>query len=168
MAAKAGLQMNNEVLAVVEVSPGRRWMGIIMLAGLGGLLIYVAFVAPPEPAWQAFLIVVGALALWMAERMHRATEHRIELTETELRTSEGQVIALVSEVVSIDRGILAIKPSNGFMIKTRQPGPRAWRPGMWWRIGRRVGVGGVTSAGQTKAMSEVLSALLAVRVKDDK
>lgn len=137
-----------------------------MLAGLGGLVIYVALVTPPEPVWQAFLIVVGALALWMAERMHRATEHTIELTETELRTSEGQVLALVSDIVSIDRGILAIKPSNGFMIKTRNPAPRAWRPGMWWRVGRRVGVGGVTSARQTKAMSEVLSACLAVRIQD--
>lgn len=160
--------MNNEVLAVVGVSPARRWIGIIMLAGLGGLVIYVAFATPPEPIWQAFLIVVGALALWMAERMHRATEHRIELTETELRTSDGQVLALVSEIVSLDRGVLAIKPSNGFIVKTRNPGPRAWRPGMWWRVGRRVGVGGVTSAGQTKAMSEVLSALLAVRIQDDK
>lgn len=155
--------MNDEILAVVEASTPRRWMGVVMLAGLGGLIIYVALATPPEPVWQVFLIVVGVLALWMAERMRRATEQRIELTETELRSSDGKVIAQVGDIEKIDRGVFALKPSNGFMLRTRAPGARAWRPGLWWRIGRRVGVGGVTSAGQTKAMSEVLSILVAKR-----
>jgi len=90
--------MNQEVLAVVEASGARRWMGVVMLGGLGGLVIYVAFATPPEPLWQVFLVVVGLLALWMAERMRRATEHRIELTQTELRTSDGQIIALVADI----------------------------------------------------------------------
>lgn len=155
--------MNNEILAVVEVSAGRRWMGVIMLAGLGGLLIYVALVAPPELEWQIFLVAIGGLALWMAERMRRATEHRIELTETELRSSDGQVIALVDDIENVDRGVFAFKPSNGCLIRTRSRGSRVWQPGLWWRMGRRIGVGGVTAAGQTKAMTEILSALLAQR-----
>ncbi len=158
--------MQDKVLTVVEASSVRRWMGVIMLGGLGGLVIYVALVAPPKLGWQVFLIVVGTLSLWMAEKMRRATEHRIELTETELRSSDGQVLALVSEIESIDRGVFALKPSNGFMVRTSARQSRAWRPGLWWRMGRRIGVGGVTSAGQTKAMSEVLSALLAQRDQD--
>jgi len=155
--------MDEEILAVVEASAARRWMGIIMLAGLGGLLIYVALAVPPTPAWQVFLIVVGGLALLMAERMRRATEYRIELTETELRFSDGLVIAPVAEIQRVDRGVFALKPSNGFMVRTSKPAPRAWRPGLWWRIGRRIGVGGVTSAGQTKALSEILAVLVAQR-----
>lgn len=155
--------MNQEILAIIEVSPTRRWMGVIMLAALGGLVIYVALAAPPKLGWQAFLIGVGALALWMAEKMRRATEARIELTETELRSSDGQVIARVCDIENIDRGVFAFKPSNGFIVKTMQPGTRIWQPGLWWRIGRRIGVGGVTSAGQTKAMSEILSALMMQR-----
>ena len=155
--------MNDEILAVVETSSARRWMGVIMLAGLGGLMIFIALAAPPEPVWQLFLIVMGVLSLWIAERMRRATEHRIELTEQELRSSEGLVIALVADIVHVDRGMFAFKPSNGFLIKLRRPGPRIWRPGLWWCSGRRIGVGGVTSASQTKVMSEILSALLATR-----
>ncbi|PCH74416.1 MAG: hypothetical protein COC12_03680 [Rhodobacteraceae bacterium] len=155
--------MQDNVLTVVEASSVRRWMGVIMLGGLGGLVIYVALVAPPKLGWQVFLIIVGALSLWMAEKMRRATEYRIELTETELRSSDGQILALVSEIQSVDRGVFAFKPSNGFIVRTNAPQSRVWRPGLWWRMGRRIGVGGVTSAGQTKAMSEVLSALLAQR-----
>ena len=49
------------------------------------------------------------------------------------------------------------------MLKTRTPGPRVWRPGIWWRIGRRVGIGGVMPGHQTKAMAEILAALQAER-----
>ena len=155
--------MNQDILAIVEASPARRWIGVIMLAVLGGMVIYVALAAPPDPGWQAFLIGVGAISLWMAEKMRRATEQRIELTESELRSSDGMVIVKVSDIEKVDRGTFAIKPSNGFIIKSKTPAPRVWRPGLWWRVGRRVGVGGVTPAGQTKAMSEILSAMLVQR-----
>jgi len=155
--------MDEDVLAIVEASAARRWMGVILLGALGGLVVYVALASPPALMWQVFLIVVGVLALWMADKMRRATESRIELTETELRSSEGQVIALVADIEKVDRGVFALKPSNGFMVRTRKPGPRAWQPGLWWRLGRRIGVGGVTAAGQTKSMSEILSMMLAQR-----
>jgi len=155
--------MDSEIVAVVQVSAARRWLGVGMLAGLGGLVIYVALASPPVLEWQVFLVVTGVLALWMADRMRRATEHRIELTETELRSSEGVLIAAIDNIVSLDRGFFAFKPSNGFVIKTRTPGPRTWRPGLWWRVGRRIGVGGVTPGGQTKAMSEILAAMIAQR-----
>jgi len=69
----------------------------------------------------------------------------------------------VADIERVDRGVFAFKPSNGFLVRTREPSARAWRPGLWWRFGRRIGVGGVTSANQTKAMSEILAAMLAER-----
>ena len=116
--------MDSEIVAAVQASAPRRWIGMIMLAGLGGLVIFVALASPPMWQWQVFLIVTGLLALWMADRMRRATEHRIELTETELRSSEGVVIAMIDDIESIDRGFFAFKPSNGFLIKTRTPRTR--------------------------------------------
>ena len=155
--------MNDEILAIVEATPIRRWLGVSMMAGLGGIVIYIALVSPPDLGWQLFLLVVGVLALWMADRMRRATEHRIELTQGGLRTGEGQVIAEVDNIERVDRGMFVFKPSNGFLVRLIRPEPRIWRPGLWWCSGRRIGVGGVTSAGQTKAMSEILSAMLAER-----
>ncbi|KUJ80563.1 hypothetical protein AVO45_05825 [Ruegeria marisrubri] len=155
--------MQDEVLAVVEASAPRRWMGVGMLVVVGALLIYVALATPPAPGWQLFLIVTGGLALWLAQRLYQATLHRIELTERELRCSSGVVIARVEDVEAMDRGVFAFKPSNGFLVRTREPGERAWAPGLWWRVGRRVGIGGVVAASQTKFMSEVLAALIAQR-----
>jgi len=155
--------MEDEILATVRVSAIRRWLGVGVLAAICGLVIYVALARPPAPQWQGFLLLTGAAALWAAERMRRATGHRIELTRSELRASNGTRIATLDEIEALDSGLFAFKPSNGFLIRTRTSGRRAWQPGVWWRLGRRIGVGGVTSAPQTKAMSEVLAALLAER-----
>ena len=95
--------------------------------------------------------------------MRRSTELTIELTRSELRDSSGTCIARIEDITAVERGLLAFKPSNGFMLKTRTPGPRVWRPGIWWRIGRRVGIGGVMPGHQTKAMAEILAALQAER-----
>jgi len=157
--------MNDDVLAIVEASTMRRWLGVMMMASLGGLVIFIALTAPPEPAWQVFLLVMGAASLWMAEKMRSATRYRIELTAQEMRTSEGQVIARLDDIDKVERGMFVFKPSNGFLVQLRHPYPRIWRPGLWWCSGRKIGVGGVTSAGQTKAMSEILSVLLAERTQ---
>lgn len=155
--------MEDEILMTVRVSAMRRWLGVGMLLGIGGLVIYVALARPPAPQWQVFLLLTGAAALWTAERMRRATAHGLELTRSELRGSDGTRIAAISEIEALDRGVFAFKPSNGVLIRTREPGGRAWQPGVWWRLGRRIGIGGVTAPAQTKAMSEVLSAMLAER-----
>ncbi|MCA0869624.1 hypothetical protein LCL97_02185 [Seohaeicola saemankumensis] len=155
--------MNEEVLATVKASVPRRWIGVGMLIGVGVIVIYVAFRSPPQLGWQVFLIATGILALWTAEKMRRATEQHIELTQDELRSSDGTVLVRIEDVAAVERGAFAFKPSNGFLVRTHSKGDRAWRPGLWWRLGRRIGVGGVTPGAQTKAMSEILAAMLMQR-----
>lgn len=161
------LDDESEVLATVQASAGRRGLGIGCLAVLGVLLIYMAFARPPDLPWQIFLIVVGAGAVWCADAMRRATASRVELTPLVLRDADGTVIARVDQITGIDRGFFAFKPSNGFLLKLDRGGSRAWRPGLWWRMGRRVGVGGMTPGSQTKFMSEVLAAMLAQKDPQD-
>ncbi len=157
-------QDNEEVLAVVRASPGRRFLGIVSLSVLGFLLIYIAFVQPPSVLmWQVFLLVVGAIAIWGADMMRRATASCVVLTETRLSDADGTLIARVEDIASIDRGFFAFKPSNGFLVRLNNGEGRKWRPGLWWRIGNRVGVGGMTPGHQTKNMSEIIAIILAKR-----
>ena len=155
--------MDDEVLATVQASTGRRWIGIGMLGLLGFMLVYIAFSQPPALQWQVFLLGTGALALWVADKMRRATDRVLELTETELRDSSGCVLARIEDIETIDRGVFAFKPSHGFLIKLKTPAQRMWLPGLWWRLGRRVGVGGVTPGRETRFMSEMLAAMLVQR-----
>lgn len=155
---------DSEVLATITASAPRRWLAVACLLGLAFLLIYIAIARPPALGWQVFLLGLGGGALWVAERMRQVTRRVIELTATELRDSSGTVIARLDEIENVDRGFFAFKPSNGFLVRTRKPaGPRAWNPGLWWRIGRQIGVGGVTPGSQTKMASDILQALVAQR-----
>lgn len=158
--------MDDEVLAVVAASPLRRWMGIGTLAGVAVFAFWILLAGSAALSWQLFLLAVGAGALWMAERMRRATEVHLELTARELRVSTGEIIAPVADMEAVERGALAFKPSNGFLLRTRNPGARAWRPGLWWRMGRRIGVGGVTPGHQSKLMADIIAALLLERRKE--
>ena len=151
--------MQEEVLAEVSVAASRRWLGIGMMGLMGVILLYVAIATPPVLGWQVFLLVVGAGSLWLADRMRRSTDVTLQLTREALRDSTGVVLASLDEIEGIDRGMFAFKPSNGCLITLKSPRQTVWRPGVWWRIGRRIGVGGVTVPSETKAMLEILTAL---------
>lgn len=154
----------SEVLATVSASLPRRAFGIGVLLCLGGILISVGLRGGHEVLfWQAFLLVFGAIVLWLARHMWRATAQSIRLTEEGIFDSAGRELALIDQIAGVERGTFAIKPSNGFVVVLKAPRGRAWAPGLWWRAGRRVGIGGVTAAGQTKFMAEMLTALLSQR-----
>lgn len=157
------MRQSDEVLATVQSSPGRRILGVGSIWVLAVLVLYVAIVSPPAPGWQVFLFLVGGGAIWMAEQMRRATARKIELTREALRDTNGTVLALVAQIVSVDRGMFAFKPSNGFLLKLEVAEPRSWHPGMWWRLGKRIGVGGMTPGHQSKFMAEMISAMIAER-----
>ncbi|MBY5931527.1 hypothetical protein KUV51_00840 [Tateyamaria omphalii] len=155
-----------EVIATINASPGRRILGVGSLWILSLMVIYVGIVRPPEIGWQIFLLALGGGSLWIAEKMRRATALTLELTPEELRDSSGQVVARTADIASLDRGMFAFKPSNGFLLRLTHSGERAWRPGLWWRLGNRVGVGGMTPGHQAKFMAEILSAMIAERSSD--
>lgn len=145
------------VYARVQASQARRILAYGVLFALGVLLIYLPLARPPDLVWTIFMLALGFYILWIAERLRRATLGAIELTDTDIRTHDGQVLAEMNEIAEVDRGVFAIKPSNGFTLILANKKPRGWAPGLWWRIGRRVGVGGVTSAGQAKFMAEQIA-----------
>ncbi|MGR3572654.1 hypothetical protein [Brevirhabdus sp.] len=144
-------------LAVLSATTFRRYVALALLLTLGVMLIYVALARPPEGLfWRAFLLLVGGGVLYLAEKFRRATLLTIELFEGELRDSSGTVLCRLDEIETINRGTFAIKPSNGFLLRLNTQRPRVWRPGLWWRIGRRVGVGGVTASNATRFMAETI------------
>lgn len=140
-------------------SPARRVAASLMIGGLGILLLWLgATVADLAFGWKVLLAVMGIAAFYMALQVWQATARHLVLEEEVLRDDAGRVICALSDIAAVDRGTFAFKPSNGFLIRLKTPGPRAWAPGLWWRFGRRIGVGGVTPAGQGKAMADVIAA----------
>ena len=148
---------------LIAPSAPRRVLGVGTLAALGLLLLAVALVRPPETlGWRAFLVAAGAAALWLGRRMWRDSERGLLLTAAGLREAGegGRWIAPIEEVEGVERGTFAFKPSNGFLLRLRAPGSRAWSPGVWWRVGRRVGVGGVLRAAEARAAADAMHLLI--------
>jgi len=153
---------DTQIIARVSATPARRVIGVGTLAALGALLLWLLVAEPPaEIYWQAVLLLLGVAALWMAQQMWRATGRALILTEAGLSDSSGTVLARVEEIARVDRSMFAMKPSNGFLIQLNEKQPRAWQPGLWWRMGKRVAVGGVTAGRDTKPMADALSMLVA-------
>jgi len=117
----------------------------------------------PRRMFGTVLIGFGAASLYGGYRMWDVTGRRIELTEEELRLSDGTVICHVKDIHKIDRSFFAFKPSNGFLVSTKVSYPFHWAPGLWWRFGKRIGIGGVTPGSQSKIMADTIAALVAQR-----
>ncbi len=151
------------VIAVVEASSLRRVMGAGALFGLGAVLLYTVFSDPPGAVTATFGIILALVVVAMGTKMWRATSGRVELREDALVDSHGTTLVRIDEIEGVDRGILAFKPSNGFVLTLKSKQPRSWAPGLWWRLGRYLGVGGAVSAGETKFMAEQIAFLLSQR-----
>jgi hypothetical protein len=154
------------VIAVVGASAGRRLFGCGVMYGLGTLLIYVTIAQPPALLFLVFMLALGVGVILLAERLRRVTRDQLVLYADRLVDSNGTVLAQMDEIVSVDRGAFAFKPSNGFTLKLDNKQPRSWAPGLWWRFGRFLGVGGAVSAGQAKFMAEQIALSLAQRSAD--
>ena len=157
------MEDDDEILAAVSASQGRRIIAYVVQLALGAMLVYVAFSNTGGYAGSIALLVMGILILWTAERLRRSTLTTIYLTAHELRDSTGTVLARIEDVRAISRGVFAFKPSNGFSLVLDRSLGAVWAPGMWWRIGRRVGVGGVTAATAGKFMAERIALLVEAR-----
>ena len=154
-------------LAVLQPSPVKRFIAFMVPFMLGLMLVYLALARPPQTfVWQAFLLLLGVGTLFLAEMLRRATAIGLVLRKDRLEDSEGTLLCRVDDMAGIDRGTFAFKPSNGFLLKTHSTNARHWSPGLWWRMGRRIGVGGVTPAGPAKFMAEMIAAMVAERSGD--
>lgn len=139
-------------------SPARRVTATFMLMITGTLLVWLAVSQPQtDTGWRVFLFVMGGGILWATTKLWTATSRGLVLTDDTLEDTDGTVLCRFEDIREVERGLFAFKPSNGFLIRLNRPLGRAWAPGLWWRFGTRLGVGGVTPAGQSKAMADILA-----------
>ncbi|MEM8788140.1 MAG: hypothetical protein AAGE76_07750 [Pseudomonadota bacterium] len=152
----------SDPIAILRVSAARRVFGAVVQGGLGLLLLVLA-VQLPEPTVPGRLALIGfgLLSLWQALVMYRATGRDLVLTKAGLFDSAGEPIAALDNIASVDRGFFALKPSNGFLLRLHGAPGRRWVPGLWWRLGTRVGVGGATSGKAARDMADIIALMKA-------
>ncbi len=155
--------MVDQVMMRVRAAPARRALAVGVLYALGGMLSYAALGQETKMGWALVLLVLALLTLLGGEALRRASALGLQLDDSGLSDSSGDVLARWDDIVAVDRGSFSLRPSNGFTLRLRHSGARAWKPGLWWRLGRRVGVGGVTDARPTRALAEAIALRLEQR-----
>ena len=147
-------------LATLKPSPARRFMGVTLLAALGLILLFTGYETFQMSLAGYALAGVGVLVLWAANRVRVSTQDSLELRETGLYSTDGSIVAEIGNVAQVELSLFALRPSGGFLIVLKSPMPKSWNPGLWWRLGRRVGIGGVTPRAEGKAMADAMATLV--------
>ena len=158
----------SEILASLTPSGARYWFGVVMLFALAILLLYLAAAAPGSSVLaQIALALFGGVALLQGIALYRSGRRGIFLTKEGVFDSAGNPLCTLDQIESVDRGAFAFKPSNGFLLRLNTALGRAWHPGLWWRFGKRVGIGGITSAAEGKQMADIIAVILRDRDSDE-
>ncbi len=157
-------EVEGEIITAVVPSIMRRAFGVGVLSFAGFLMFYFVLNQPPAGLqWILVLVVAGGVFLWGSYKMWEATGYRIELADGGLRMSNGVVLAHLEDIQAVDRSFFAFKPSNGFLVTLNKSYTNTWVPGLWWRVGKRIGIGGLTSGAEGKIMADTLAAMIAER-----
>lgn len=152
------------VLARLDPSPIRRTIGVFVQIALGVVLISLAVSFPPDQmGLRLGMMLVAGLVFYASYLTWRATTSGLVLTANALRDDSGRLLAEMANVREVSRGAFALKPSHGFSLVLFKGMGFAWVPGMWWRIGNRVGIGGVTPSQPARYMAEMISGMVAER-----
>ena len=156
--------MTDTILATLSPARARRWMSTGLVFALAIIFLVLAATSPTAGMSQRILLLaLGLGSLWVASLSLRGQGRSLVLTDTVLMDSEGQILAHVSDMTKVDRSAFAFKPSNGFMLRLARPAPRAWVPGLYWRVGDRVAIGGATNPAETRNMADQIGLLLEAR-----
>ncbi|MGI3183682.1 hypothetical protein [Nioella aestuarii] len=152
----------NEVLERITPNGPRRVFATGSLGILGALLIWIAANHPPSDlGFVALLLIIGAGSIWLSRTLWQASSVVLELTREELREKGGRLIARIDNIEKVDRGFFAFKPAAGFRLALKERMSSVYAPGLWWRRGRTVMIGGVTSRAQSKAVADLISIRIA-------
>ena len=150
-----------EVLARLGASAARRVVAATVIGTLAVVFLWIGLFEPVAAPWRVVFLASGGFIALCCRKLWQATRGALILTREGLFAEDGAEVAAVERIASVDRGAFAFKPSNGFVLRLVAPIGTAWAPGLWWRVGRRVGVGGVTASGEARAMADIIAAMLA-------
>ena len=141
-----------------------RWFIVIASAVVLALTISIAARSSATNPIVALINLPAALGLgWFAWAMASAKASSLTFDGEALIDDSGVVVCHLEEVERVERGFAMFKPSGGFAILLKGDQPRGWSPGLWWRWGKRIGVGGATYGRAARNMADSMTIALAMR-----
>ncbi len=148
--------MTNYIVKI-QPSASRRFFSIFILCLSAGVMIYFAITDPAQSiVLKLILLSLAGIFLWQVQANLRFPNAALLLKRDGLYDDQCEIICSLSNIALVDRGWFSIKPSNGFLLRLHEKASIKWLPGVYWRIGKRMGVGGAINPTQTKEFSDKL------------
>lgn len=143
--------------AIVEVRrpAAARWSLLAAICALTGIFLWLGL--------RDGAVIMGVLAIptgLVGVAVFLAKGLAVRFDGQAVFDDTGRVLCRIDQIEKVERGLAPLSPSSGFVIRTFASQPGGWSPGLWWRFGRRIGIGGATSA---KAGRNMASAIDLVR-----
>ena len=124
--------MSDSAIARLKASPVRRGFGLFVMMLLGFLLLYLTatidagFVHKAVLGWRR-----GGCAVDGARHAKGHSGATLSCVASGLYFEDGRVLAAMDDILRVERGVFAFKPSNGFVVSLQNKTERAWIPGLY-------------------------------------
>ncbi len=142
--------------AIITPPQAKRVVATSLLA-IGGMgLVYYGTLNYWGRVEVLFVYVLAMLTLFGCFKFYQNTREELLLYEDRVASSSGELLFEVSNVKSIDNSLLSFKPSNGALIYLKSPMPMKVHYGLWWRVGKKVGIGGCTNRAEVNVMVDII------------
>lgn len=153
-----------KALAAIRRPEWLRWTMVAALVAIAGAIFWIVIGDGERSGAQIILLTLASAGcLFLALAASRAKGQAVILTNEGFFDDEGELLCPLDQVERVDAGLMAFRPSKGFLVRLKTPAPRGWSPGLWWRIGKRFAVGGATPGRDGKAMADLLANIIAER-----
>ena len=140
-----------------------RWLVVGAVVVMLAISLSVGVRSVANPVVALVNLIAGLAIAWFGWSMATAKASKIIFDGERLTDNAGVELCALDEIKNVERGFAMFKPSAGFAILLHEEKPRAWSPGLWWRYGRRIGVGGATPGRAARNMADAITMALALK-----
>lgn len=134
-----------------------RWIMLAAIVALFTMTLMAAIDLMPRATFPGLTLALFAAAIgWFGQALLFTKARAVIFEDGRLFDDTGTEICHIDEIAELEKGLHLFKPSSGFVLKLKTKQTLAWSPGLWWRVGHRVGVGGATPGRRAKAMADAI------------
>lgn len=134
-----------------------RWIMLVAIVALFAMTLLAAIDMMNRAMVPALVLALFAAAIgWFGQALFFTKARAVVFEDGRLFDDSGVEICHIDDIAELEKGLHLYKPSSGFVLKLKTKQTLAWSPGLWWRIGHRVGIGGATPGRRAKAMADAI------------
>lgn len=159
VARSGGLDYAKDAKMKIEVRRPEvlRWIMLAAIVVLFAMTLIASIDFMSRATFPALVLALFAAVIgWFGQALLFTKARAVIFEGDRLYDDSGVEICHLDNVAEIEKGLHLFKPSSGFVLKLRTRQPAGWSPGLWWRVGHRVGVGGATPGRRAKAMADAI------------